>query len=118
MSRYAVSGANSVAIGEATGNVVNLVGKTISTGRVFWLRSAWIYNAVSEFLLNIADSATSATGITGGTVNKMCVVCASGRTTMVDIPAPGLKFSTGCAVVFDVSGTVAVGDAGGNGYEE
>ena len=114
---YQVAGANSVAIGEATGNAISLLGKTIPTGRVFWLRSLWVYNAVSEFILNIADSATSATGITGGAVNRLALVCASGRTTQMDLPEPGMKFSTGCVAVFDVSGTIAIGNCGGCGYE-
>ena len=116
--RYSVSGANAVAVGEATGNAVHLIGRAIETGRIFWLRSVWVYNAVSEFVLNVADSATSATGITGGSLQRITLACASGITTLVDIPAPGLKFSTGCVAVFDSTGNIAIGDCGGNGYEE
>lgn len=121
MSRYEVSGANSVAISEATLAGHNLIGKAISTGRVFKLRTAWVYNAVSEFILTISDCATSssATGLASATtVGRLPIVCASGVTTQVDIPEPGLKFATGCVATFDASGTIAIGDCGGAGYEE
>ena len=130
--RYPVSGMATGAIpAPAAGGVsgpINLLGRDITVGRVFWLRKAWFYNNVAQVNISLCDAATTATGPTGtiwvqNVDNVRCIVqVCSGPTnaqkgfTEVEFPAPGLKFVTGCRAACDLttSGTYV----GGLGYEE
>ena len=119
--RYGVSGANATFLQEASAGAQYLLGDAISAGKTFWLRSLWAYNSASEDRLCLMDAALNATYSV--TSNKMSILCASGRSVMIDLPAPGLKFSTACVVVHDgtanaTTSTIQRGDAGGCGYEE
>ena len=96
-----------------------LLGEDIPTGRVFWLRSVWAYDASAAVLLHLFD-ATVAVNATDSS-RKLLLQCASGSLTMADIPAPGLKFKTGCVVckdTTDASGCFTPGSVGGAGYYE
>ena len=120
--RYSVSGANTTALDEASAAPNLLLGKAIATGRILWLRSAWFYNAAAEDILWIMDTATS-TATSAVTNIRFPIPCASGITTVVEFPAPGLKFSTACVVSLDgtsgvLGASVGIGKAGGLGYEE
>jgi len=121
--RYAASGANDTAIAYASDAPNDLLGKAITSGRNLWLRTAHFYNTDFERTVLILDQAT--TGATAAPANiRMRVRCASDALTLVDIPAPGLKFSTACTVVLDgtadgtATGSFPVGSIGGAGYEE
>ena len=121
--RYATSGANATVIAYASDAPNHLLGKAIAAGRVFWLRNAWFYNTDFKRVIDILNQATTAA--TAAPANKRTLIdCASGRTTMVEFPAPGLKFSTACTVVLDgtADGTATsnflIGYIGGAGYEE
>ena len=118
--RYSVSGANAAALDEASGAGAFLLGKAITTGRLLVLRGAWIYNSASEVVVNLEDATSSATSI--ATNRRMQIKCASGFTTVVDIPLPGIKFATSCRAILSASqaatGVIAIGAAGGCGYEE
>ena len=131
MGRYSVSGANATildATEDATGAAGDpttllggqqLMGRAITAGRAFYLRSAWFYNASTAVAIRIFD-ACAGTNPTGST-SRIVVVCASGQTTMIDIPAPGLKFTTGVVASKEgsaPSGSFGPGYCGGNGYEE
>ena len=119
--RYGISGSNATFLQEASGGAQYLLGGAITAGKKLWLRSIWAYNSASEDRLCLMDAALAATYSVSS--NKMSIVCASGRSVMIDFPSPGLKFSTACVIVHD--GTMAAttsaiqrGDAGGCGYEE
>ena len=118
--RYAISGGLAAAIDEASGAGAHLLGKAITSGRVLWLKSAWFYNTGAELKVSLEDATSSATH--KPTTGKMTLACASGRTTMIDIPSPGIKFINSCRVIADASlaatGVIGIGDGGGCGYEE
>lgn len=129
--RYSVSGSNTTAVsggtGGATGLVQYLLGKGITTGRVFWLRGIYVSPNGTDAGASIYDASAGSTvdgevavlRLTG--VTSAAVVNGSG---IWNLPAPGLKFTTGVAVRFDGSGvatgvcTGAIGSLGGWGYEE
>ena len=118
--RYPVSGAVSVALNPAgTGGVQNLLGAAITTGRVLQLKSIWIHNshATQDAVVNLHNLAADAT--TTAASQRFSIYVAAARSAMVDFPAPGLRFATGCCAVLDTTGgTVAIGECGGLGYEE
>ena len=120
MSRYSVSGVGAGVIDQASGVTRPLMGKEISDGRALWLRSCWVYNDASELPVNLQDATAGDTMATGDT--RFVFMAASGRNTMVDFPAPGLKFTTGCSIIIDgTANTTAAftqGEYGGCGYEE
>ena len=123
--RYSVSGSTATAMICSSFGGEYLLGADHATGKVFWLRSAWFYNSASEDTVFIMDATLAAATHTAASLAKvkMAVLCASGRTTMVDIPAPGIKFSTSCIANMDASTAattsgIQLGMAGGNGYEE
>ena len=128
---YAVSGAITTVLDatfDATGKAGDptclmggqaLVGENMPSGRALWLRSFWAYDASQANVLDIFD-ASVAVNATGST-RRAVVACASGSTTMVDFPAPGLKFTTGCVVSKEstvASGCFQPGNVGGAGYYE
>lgn len=124
--RYQVSGANSVALdGTAVLTGQALLGGTIGTGRAFWLRSMWINNnATGVLALKLLDAAV---GATDATSNRRVLIpgatnaTATSTRTQVNFPPPGLKFSTNCVVlkdVTDVSSGGGIGTVGGSGFEE
>ena len=138
MSKYWVSGANSVlldatfhATGEATAAArampgdptvlmpgENILGSDITNGRVFWLRSFWVFDASAAIVLNLFDASAGADASSG--TRRALIQCASGQLTMVDFPSPGLKFATGCVAckdTTDASGCFVPGSIGGAGYE-
>ena len=121
--RYPVSGSNTTLLDGTptlTGQLV--LGKNLTTGRALWLRSIWVHSASSvsgEVQLSLIDASAAVAAATSNRL--MHIVAATGRTTMVDFPAPGLKFATGCCIQKDVttvSSPFAVGSVGGCGYEE
>ena len=126
--RYATSGICSSTLDvSVTTNLLgrNLLGATVTGGRVLWLRGAWFYAASGPETVDIGDL-TELVAI--GTGRRFTVPCASGRTTMVEFPAPGLKFATGCTVrrllpggasdTADATGSFETYSMGGWGYEE
>ena len=133
--RYPVSGSATGAIpAPAAGGVsgpINLLGRAITTGRVFWLRKAWFYNGKGQATagVSLCDSTTTATGPTGANwvTNadgvRAIVQVVSGPSgglnanTFVEFPAPGLKFVTGCMVACELTSSGVIG-CGGSGYEE
>ena len=120
MSRYAVSGVGGGAIDEASGVGRPLLGREITANRSFWLKNFWIYNDASELPINLQDASAGDTMAAADT--RFVVMAASGVNTMIEFPAPGLKFTTGCAIILDgTANTTAAfvqGEYGGNGYEE
>jgi hypothetical protein len=133
--RYAVSGANltglavtqatstEAAVAEATALFQGqyLFGSGNSSGRVLWLKSAWAWNATTAVGIILFD-ATAGSVVTDSS-RKFKFLAASGQTTMVEFPAPGLKFSTGVCAAREVSAGTATspfspGKVGGIGYEE
>ena len=128
--RYSVSGANDTIIsGLPAKTVVDLLGNDITTGRVLWLRGMWAWSLSGGGVLDLWDGTQGqvATASTASLKFRLGYASAAatdiGTTTMVEFPAPGLKFSTGCGVVMDETpGTAtsrfAVGSVGGYGYEE
>jgi len=132
MSRYAVSGAvtavftstESVTGGSGSPTSLragqNLLGTVIPTERVLWLRSLWAFQDVSAGgALHLLDATADNTDVTES-MYKASIGTASGDTTLVDFPAPGLKFVTGCVVSPDTSASNVwgIGRIGGSGYYE
>ena len=123
--RYAVSGSCTDSLEDATLSV-NLIGKNISLGKVFWLRHAYFCDMSAAATVHLMDlsQGVDCTAAAGVVKRKMSIPCASGRVTILDIPAPGLKFSTGCCAFAHLdatltsSGILDYGQIGGNGYEE
>ena len=120
MARYSVSGVGAGTISEASGTTRPLLGSEITSGRVLWLRNFWIYNDASELPVNLQDATAGDTMAVAD--SRFVLMAASGRNTMVEFPAPGLKFTTGCAIIGDGTGAAAAaftqGEYGGSGYEE
>ena len=132
--RYAVSGANDTILDatvDATGGTgcpgdptalmggINVLGPSIPSGRVFWMRSFWAYDASAAMALQLFD-ATEGTNATDAS-RRALIQCVSGDLTMVDFRAPGLRFSTGCVVCKDTtaaSGSFGPGAVGAAGYYE
>ena len=129
--RYAVSGAITTVLDatfDATGKAgdptclmggMALLGETMMTGRALWLRSVWAYDASQANVLDLFDAATGSNATSS--TRRAVIACASGSTTMVDFPAPGLKFTTGCVVSKEstvASGCFQPGNVGGAGYYE
>ena len=131
--RYPVSGtATTVLTGGTTANK-NLLGAGITAGRQLWLRQAYIHNYGATyapvFLCDVSGGATGPTGIlncSDGYLNSVRYVIAtcSGATqnfdnpTVINFPAPGLKFTNYCTVLMDGTCTATAIIAGGYGYEE
>jgi hypothetical protein len=120
MARYKISGENSTALdGTSTLTGQNLLGQNLGTDRVLWLKSAWFYNATTGVFVSLIDATAGTAAAT--TNRKYRVSCATGDTTQVTFPGPGLKFETGCCAVKDstnASGSFGIGDCGGSGWEE
>lgn len=119
--RYPISGNNTVTLnGTASLAGQALLGRNLTTGRVFWLREAWIYNASTGNILALFDASV---GTTYAATAALFRVVADGpnEMTKVAFAAPGLKFATNCAIAREattVSGAFAAGSCGGSGYEE
>lgn len=122
--RYAKSGSCTSDLRDFCTQGKNLLGENITTGRVLWLRSAWFYDVSTASPVSLYDMTEGSATTSYAGAKKISIPCASGRATMVDFPAPGLKFSTGCAAISDVtttsgaSGSFPDGAIGGAGYEE
>ena len=123
--RYSVSGVIGAQIDStetATGISTRLLGKDITSGRALWLKSFWAYDVSSAEVLILLDM-SHGYGATAST-KRVAIPCASSALTMVEFPAPGLKFSTGCAIVRDGTAPANAtenfrqGEVGGAGYEE
>lgn len=97
----------------------NLLGEALPSGRVLWLRSIFAHDASAAIALQLFD-ATAGSDATA-TTRRLLLQCASGQLSVLDIPEPGLKFSTGCVVCKDTtgaSGSFPIGSVGGSGYYE
>ena len=121
--KYSVDGnlTTAIATEATTSGFVNLplIGKGITAGRVFYLRGMFVYNTGTNAAVYLQDAASGATLVT--TANKYTVPVETNKTTHVDFPAPGLKFKTGVMIQAGASAAslaIAVGNAGGWGYEE
>ena len=133
MSKYAISGSTvsvpSIAT-DATGstydpvivhNGIAVMGRNITAGRVLWLRHFHLNNTGASLLVALADVSVGAQNT--ATTTRAKILCASGNTTLIEFPKPGLKFSTGCCIHRDATATTATtvcypGEIGGAGYEE
>lgn len=132
--RYAVSGAITGILSatvDATGGTgapgdptalmtgVALLGQNVPAGRTVWLRSIWAHDASAAVLLHVYDASAGVDATAAS--RRLLLQCASGQLTMADIPAPGLRFTTGCVVAKDTttaSGSFPAGSVGGVGYYE
>ena len=134
--RYQFSGKNEVALGtvlsvtgwaglgaDASALCIGtyLIGRANTTGRTAFLRWMTVYDPSAAVAVALHDG-TDLSVATSSTRRSVPIRCASGQTTMVEWPAPGLKFTTGIVitkVVTDASGSVVdIGCVGGGGYEE
>ena len=119
--RYAVSGANTAAIEPVTGALRNLLGKDITTNRVFWLRAVWYGSSGTQGDLYLYDATAGATSGTKVAAYPALMVALDNpglNAGYREIAPPGLKFKSGCCAWLAVSGAIAVGECGGAGYEE
>ena len=105
------------------GSADNLLGASITTGRVLWLRSFWVANdgwsgggIGGRNVIELMDCSVDAIG-SAALVKKYEVAVVSGDTKKVEFAAPGLQFSVGC-VITSHSGFIQRGRCGGWGYEE
>jgi hypothetical protein len=130
--RYAVAGVNTTSldgtcatatgIADATALFPGryLIGRNMSANRdAFYLKSAWFYNASGAVPIILFD-ATMGSVATEST-RRFKAIAASGQTTLVEFPSPGLKFTVACLTAKDssgASGQFLQGRVGGMGYEE
>jgi len=124
MAKYWVSGANSTVITAASvSSAENLMGATITSGRELWLTGVILPTVTIDTatrMVNIFDAATGTTG-TASTTKRLALLppfATAGpfRPSVVKIPLPGMRFSTGCVVLTE--GTeIMCGEVGGMGYE-
>lgn len=133
--RYAISGANTVAVsggtGAATGGHVQwLMGEhgAVTTGRIFWLTGVWTGRGHgSEAYISLYDG-TAGDRVTDvairGTFRPATAVGVYNG-AIVSFAPPGIRFTTGVTV--KIGATIAagtetinypVGGIGGCGYEE
>lgn len=98
---------------------INLLGKVISSGRVFWLKEAWFYKANPPAdAVSLYDATTSTTGAPASTTLRYKALSPYGVSVeRVKFPAGGLKFETGCVAVVDGTAT-GYTHMGGIGEEE
>ena len=119
--RYPVSGANSSAIEPSTGANRSLLGRDIPTGRTFWLRGVWYGSSGTQGAFLLYDCTAGSTAFTSSTLRASlpAVLAATGGYVagMIEFPPPGLEFKTGCCAALAASGAIAIGNAGGCGFE-
>ena len=115
--RIPVSGV-ATAVPDATTSIT-LLGKAISSGRVFWLKKAWFYKAtMAADVVSLYDATQSTTGAPASTLLRYKVLSDYGIDVKpVDFPGGGLKFETGCVAVVDGTAT-GYTHMGGVGEEE
>ena len=121
MSRYAISGSTVSTIEPTTGSKRNILGKAITSGRVFWLRNIWYGSSGTDGDLRLYDASAAATVTTPVAVLPSYLAgvhSGLARPGYFEWGPPGLKFSTGCVADLAVSGSIAAGAVGGAGYEE
>ena len=147
MSRYAVSGASTVAISPATASSNQSIGITPTSGRVFWLRGIWVQPEATTGPLHIIDATVGSTATAialaiplrvRGTDTALTIVGSGYQATATAITvtitatgdvkrsmfphvhefsAPGIKFTTGPVARMSASGSIAAGEIGCWGYE-
>lgn len=117
------SGVTGEALTTSATDVRSLLGlnSTLTEDRVLFLRAVWAYNshAANADTLTLWDVAEGA-GPAAAT-QRLSVPLPALTLTMVEFPAPGLKFVTNLTASLDNSpaaGTVAVYEAGATGYED
>ena len=118
--RYPISGSNTVTL-DGTANLTGqaLLGRNLSTGRVFWLRQVRVWNASAGNILALFDASVGTTYAATAALAR--IEAATGGVTRVSFDAPGLRFYTNCLIARNattVSGAFAAGSVGGSGYEE
>ena len=115
--RIPVSGV-ATATPDATSSIT-LLGKAISSGRVFWLKKAWFYKATEAAdVVSLYDATQSTTGAPASTTLRYKAPSDYGIDVKeVEFPGNGLKFETGCVVAVDGTAT-GYTHLGGVGNEE
>ncbi len=118
--RYPISGNNTVTLDTvATITGQALLGRSLTVGRVFWLRQVRVFNASAGNILALFDGTVGTTYAATAALARIEAV--TGGVTRVSFDAPGLKFSTNCLIARNattVSGAFVAGSCGGSGYEE
>ena len=118
--RYPISGNNTVTLdGTASLTGQALLGRSLTVGRVFWLRQLHVYNVSAGNILALFDGTVGTTYAATAALTR--IEAATGAVTRLSFDAPGLKFSTNCLIAREattVSGAFAAGSVGGQGYEE
>ena len=114
--RRPVSGAATGAPNATTS--LNLLGKSISSSRVFWLKKAWLYkDTLPADSVGLYD-ATSSTASQASTALRYRALSDYGVTVKeVEFPGRGLKFESGCVMTVDGTAT-GYTLCGGIGEEE
>ena len=128
MARYWVSGASVLQGGSTATDMRTLLGVTITSGRTLWLTSIFLPTvtlAESTTHIYICDSVTgldlgaaaSASEVKRLSFLPLMATVGVPRDQMIELPMPGMKFSTGCVWRTSGSHIFAVGTIGGAGYE-
>ena len=115
--RIPVSGV-ATATPDATSSL-RLLGKEITSSRVFWLKKAWFYKATGAAdVISLYDATQSTTGAPASTLLRYKALSDYGiDERVIDFPGGGLKFETGCVAVVDGTAT-GYTHMGGVGEEE
>ncbi len=103
--RIPVSGV-ATAVPDATTST-RLLGKEISSGRVFWLKKAWFYKAnPTADSVGLYDATQSTTGAPASTTLRYRAQSEYGvGQDEFEFPGSGLKFETGCVIAVDGTAT-------------
>ena len=115
--RYDTSGSNTAAITPATASSrVLVMGKAITSGRVFWLKGICVVSNATNGPLRIVDASSGSTAT--GAVLSINFDPSSGENQVFNFSAPGIRFATAVAGFMDASGSIGIGGITAWGHEE
>lgn len=117
MGKYATGGACTTAINPATASSNQLLGPAMRAGRELWIRSIWALPTTTAGPLVICDASVGSTATGAVFQFYLDIDTSTGQVTIIDIPAPGLRFRTNPVCHLDASGSIGIGECGYSGYE-
>ena len=119
--RYPVSGANATAILSSTASSAQQV-KSITTGRVFWLRGVAVaFIAATGGQLELADATVGSTATSSVLIVPLQLQTATVYNivpAVLNLGAPGLKFATNVVARTVNATNIPIGNVSVWGFEE
>lgn len=115
--RFWRSGNTDEALTTSAVDVRELLGTGFSqANRYFWLKELWVYNshATTDGVVTLWDQAE---GVAVAANERFSAPCPANTLTLIPFSGKGMRFRTNCCAAIS-AGTVAIYQAGCNGYEE